>query len=305
MKLVLLSDIHLTSKRPIARRDNIERTGIGKFNYILKWANENGADICIAGDFFDKSREWNMLLRMVVLLRTYNVKIYCVYGQHDSYYYSNMLNNATTLGVLWSMGLVEMLKPTIPCRIGTDGHLYGSSWGEDLPTDIDDSKTNILITHRPVAQKEIFPGHKFIGSGRFLRTNKKFKLILVGDIHRHFYIERRGRHIVNTGPMLRLEATDYNKKHKPCFYVYETVTNEIHKEIIPHVPGDEVLDFSHLQTAQQNLVDEQKLIALAKAMQGSRSPGAKRIDIPKMLNKLNVTKRVKKIVMEIHHAARH
>jgi hypothetical protein len=104
--------------------------------------------------------------------------------------------------------------------------------------------------------------------------------------------------------MLRLEATDYNAKHEPCFYVYETVTNEIHKEVIPHKPADEVLDFSHLQTAQQNLIDEQKIAALVKAMKGPKSARLN-LNVPAMIAKINVNRRVKKIMLGIYHAARH
>ena len=79
MKLLLLSDVHLSSKTPIGRLDDYRKTCLRKFEYVLKYADKIGADIYQAGDLFDKPRDWFILLDVIELLKKYHmVQFNCV-----------------------------------------------------------------------------------------------------------------------------------------------------------------------------------------------------------------------------------
>ena len=68
MKLILLSDVHLSSKTPIGRLDDYRKTCLRKFEYVLKYAQKLNAQIVQAGDLFDKPRDWFILLDLIKLL---------------------------------------------------------------------------------------------------------------------------------------------------------------------------------------------------------------------------------------------
>ena len=89
MKLVLLSDLHITSVIPIARKDDVLKTGLKKLEYVLKYASRHNAAILQAGDFCNKARDWVVLFELSKLLSKYQVPIYAIQGQHDYYYRSN------------------------------------------------------------------------------------------------------------------------------------------------------------------------------------------------------------------------
>ena len=65
MKLALLSDIHGTSQTPVNRKDNLRKTFLRKFRFVLK----EGMPILIAADFFDRPRDWTLLYDTIRLIK--------------------------------------------------------------------------------------------------------------------------------------------------------------------------------------------------------------------------------------------
>lgn len=253
MNIIALSDCHLRSTTPIARKDNIFKTQFKKLKFIFDYAQEHDCIILQAGDFLDKSRDWAMLVSLIDFLGKYpDVRMYCVLGQHDKYFYSQ--TKATTLGVLEHMNLLRILDHKVPFGLGPF-NVFGSSWGDPLP-EPSHPKDNILVTHRPICDNRIYPGQEYTRSKKFLKSNKKYKLIVVGDIHRAFFHRIKNDHaIVNTGPMLRNEANEYNmQEHKPHFWHFQTMGTGYLSKLqlqgqkipIPHKSSDEVLTKSHI-----------------------------------------------------------
>lgn len=247
MKLILLSDIHLSSKTPIGRLDDYRKTCLRKFEYVLKYAQKINGQILQAGDLFDKPRDWFILLDAIQLLKYYGVKFWCVYGQHDTYMYSVENRSYTSMGVLQEYGLVNILDQNpSSCEI------YGISFSPNLEIPKPVTKgPNILVAHATISDQAIYPGQQFYLAEQFLKDNKNFDLILCADIHRHFHFKSNDRHLVNTGPMMRKEATAYNFTHKPCFYVYDTETKKLTKEIIPYEPAEKVLSRKHIESSAE------------------------------------------------------
>lgn len=247
MNFILLSDIHVTSKTPIGRKDNVLEAFKKKFSFILKYAKKHNAIILQAGDFLDQPRDWHSLYTTLCLLDKYKVPIYTIYGQHDLYMRANPLNTPTSIGILNKLELVNLLNES-PTIFEKNIYVYGCSWNSAVPKPTP-SKTNILVIHAPITTKKLFPGHKFTAVPQFISKNKGWDLILAGDIHIKT-IHKNKTILVNTGPMLRLASTRYNMKHQPCFFFYNTRLRKIRGITIPHKNSKLILSRSHIVKKQ-------------------------------------------------------
>lgn len=273
MKFILLSDIQATSKNPVARQDDILQAFFKKFNHVVRHAQNHNIPILQAGDFFDRPRDWYLLFKLMTRLKKWDVEIYSVFGQHDMYLYADRATTPTSLGVLAKAGLVTILN-TKPEKFFDSEHsiyIYGCSLGEGIPSAKGD--INILVIHAPISDTPLWEGHEYTKAHRVAQQHSDYDLILCGDIHRHFiHTARRtvrgsrNTTIVNTGPLLRHEATEYNYTHQPCYYVYDTTTKEVEPYMIPVRPAAEVLSSTHLESKKH--IDEilSELISSLKEM---------------------------------------
>lgn len=246
MKFVCLSDIHAVSKNPVGRKDEIDKTFIKKMIFVLSYAKEHKAKILQAGDFFHRPRDWRLLNIMVELINKYKVDIYTIYGQHDMYMYSDVEDSPTTMSILAKTGHFHILSGK-PVRFG-EVYVYGASYGSRVPRPKGD--VNVLVIHAPIAAKEVYPDQDYASPEYFMRKNKKYDLIVAGDVHRQFIKNLKTRQLVNTGPMLRLEATEYNMKHRPSLFVWDSKTFSLEKIEIPHKRAFRVLSREHIETSQ-------------------------------------------------------
>jgi hypothetical protein len=299
MKLILLSDVHLSSKIPIGRLDDYRKTCLRKFEYVLKYAQKINAMILQAGDLFDKPRDWFILLDVIELLKKYPVQVACVYGQHDTYMYSVENREYTSMGVLAKNNLVKILNQ-YPHSHEDTFNINGVSFNPDfeMPKLINKHKLNILVAHATVSDIALYPGQQFYDAKKFLHDNKAYDLILCADIHRHFYFSDKGRYLVNTGPMMRKEASHYNFSHEPCFYVYDTETKKLSRGKIPHKPAKSVLSRKHIESSVESDTMLQTFIAAVR--DDKMEVGANLVDnIHTFLKKNKIDKTVCNILEEV------
>ena len=243
MRFILLSDVHASSKTPMARKDDISKTWREKMDFVFFQAKRYRAIILQAGDLSDKSRDWGVLDGYVDLFNKYpDVKMFCTTGQHDLYMRSAINEVPTAMSILLKTKRLHVLsnKPEIIGGV----KVYGAGWKQSLPKP--KRSKNILVIHANISDEVLFPSHRPESTTSILQKHQEFDLILAGDVHRH--VLRRtsnNRILVNTGPMLRMEAEEYNLQHKPCCYLYNSETKDIKKIAIPHKPAREVLSFAH------------------------------------------------------------
>jgi hypothetical protein len=324
MKLILLSDVHLSSKTPIGRLDDYRKTCLRKFEYVLKYAQKINAMILQAGDLFDKPRDWFMLHDFVVLKDKYpDVRIHCVYGQHDTYMYSIENRAYTAMGILDKTDRVYVLGP-IPTA-GENYLTWGVSFNPDLKIPEPANKNpkrqpQILVAHATISDQALYPGQQYYSAKKFLEDYKAFDLILCADIHRHFYfsetqtikhIDNRElkqkvtgeypinkRYLVNTGPMMRKEASHYNFSHEPCFYVYDTETKKLSRGKIPCEPAKKVLSRKHIESSVE--ADTMLETFIAAVRDDKMEVGANLVDnIHKFLKKNKIDKTISNIIEEV------
>jgi DNA repair exonuclease SbcCD nuclease subunit len=278
---------------PIGRLDNIVETQFKKLRFILQWAKNHNSIILQAGDFFDKPRSWFLLPMVISLLKEYEVPIYCVFGQHDTFFYNEETRSNTNLGVLEKAGLVTILNDMPEC-FDNGLRLYGASYGQEIPQVQRNDEFNVLVIHGPICNEQV-PGTEIDAKG-FLALHSKYNIILAGDIHRKFQVWDKDRCLINTGPMLRRECTVYNMEHKPGFYYLE---NEKLKWIeIPHEVANKTLTRDHL------IQEENKNSLLQEFIEkiGTESDGDS-VSFQEVLQGLvkegSVSKRVQTIISEV------
>lgn len=303
INIIALSDVHLRSTNPVARKDSLPKTQFKKLEFVFKFAERNDCIILQAGDFTDKARDWDLLIKLISFFRKYPaVKFYQVLGQHDNYFYSS--TKGTTIGVLEEMGFINILNSHTSFRINK-WNIWGSSWEESMPTP-SSKLNNILVTHRSINPKQVYlyPGQKVIDSDLFLNKHKEYKLVIVGDIHRSFFRKLPGdRFIVNTGPMLRAEANNYNMvDHKPHFWHFKFEDNyveSVNKILIPQKESHHVLTRSHIQDTED--VDVDKLIEL---IENTSIGNVNRKAIRQVFNDKTVRLRIRNLMKEIYKNAK-
>jgi DNA repair exonuclease SbcCD nuclease subunit len=272
MKILLLSDLHLVVDNPIARLDDLVSTQWDKLDWIYEYARKNKINLILqAGDITHTKRSWSLLKILTDFLSLYDAIPTCVVkGQHDSYFH-DLDNDKTTTGILLSAGLLKLLDKN-GRSLQNEKHImvYGASYGEEVPNNLEDDAYNILVIHAPIAEKGI-PGVNYIDATEFLKKHKGYDLILCGDIHEKFLIKYKGRFICNTGPMLRMEASKYMFKHKPCFFVLDTDKNEIKEVLIPVAPAGNVLSRDHIDKQKQRQEEFDDFIDRVKDASGVSS----------------------------------
>jgi DNA repair exonuclease SbcCD nuclease subunit len=243
MKLILLSDPHITSINPVGRIDNLLLASKTKLEYVFLQADRNNANILIAGDTFNRPRDVSALFMFVSIMYKYpKVKVYAVKGQHDTY--ARNQNVVTNMGILEKSRMVTILNKVPQYSDFGIALLYGASWKDSVPVPekkLQHSDMNILVVHAPVTMKKFNLKFNHSSAQRFIRKHKGYDCIIVGDIHRDFiYRTKDGRLICNTGPMMRLETSESIINHKPRLYIYDTTTKEIESKIIPHIESSKV-----------------------------------------------------------------
>ncbi len=272
MKFLLVSDIHLRPDNPVGRLDYLPEVQWDKLRSIFNIAQEHEVrGVIHAGDLFHKPRSWTTLHWALELFFEYPaVHWYTVRGQHDSYM-NEKASEGLNFGILSKVGAIRELGPDAVYVEGESGliALYGAGWGEEVPKIKDTSDFTILATHRSISDEEMV-GIKTTSATRFIRLHR-FDLVVCGDIHRAFVVTAGKKTLVNTGPMLRAEATEYNFQHEPHVMIFDTEDRSLSRVEIPHEPSDKILSRAHLDVAQET---SEKLAEFVEGVQADFSPEA-------------------------------
>lgn len=258
MKIACLSDLHLIARNPQCRTDDLVELQWHKLKEVFNTAAAMGCKAIVqAGDITDRPRSWKLLPRLAdFLAHDWGMRFYCVYGQHDTYMYSEENRDRTNIGVLAEAGLVKVLCPK-PMRFGTRRdkvRLYGVSWGQEVPTPKIDGTPNVLVIHASIGPV-MYPGHNTSSAFSFARDNK-FDLIVCGDVHSAFHellthtiklSPLTERHIINTGPLVRKSADEVTMQHQPHFYVWDSKTKECEIFFLESAPAPrDVISREHI-----------------------------------------------------------
>jgi hypothetical protein len=310
MKLILLSDLHLSTEKPRGRLDDFEQAQWAKLEHVMQRGVKSRASIVQAGDFCDRPRNWQLLFELMMFFKRWSLpRIFMVRGQHDMYMHSP--EAVTTITALKWFEHVEIMEGR-GLGIGTDQPhnpvwMTGIRYGEDhhsIPPPEKNQHPHILVVHAPIAESPVFERHDYIDARGFAEKNRSYDIILCGDIHRHFCIKTKWNTILNTGPMMRREATEHNFKHEPCFYWFDTDTGKLEREIIPHRNSEEILTREHLEEQKEIKVLLDDFVNSIRKTLSSESPGVDVMaNLERALKSTDIPQSTKKLIQEVVDAA--
>lgn len=283
MKLLITGDTHLTDKKPENRTDDYGSTVLRKFEFVLETAGVNECSAILQPmDFFDgPSPSYDFFTKVYLLIEKYKLRIFTGFGQHDQKF-RNM--DKTGLAALIATCPYVVCKSFrfMPDNIA----LYKACFGETIPPIIKTKlpEFNILMTHRMIVQQKIWAGQKNYDTGEsLLEKHPEFNLIVTGDNHQNFVIEKDDRVLINAGSMMR--STIAQVDFQPKIYIIEIDNNQIVDLIeidIPIEPADAVFKIENIareknrdaqvdafidglsQHKQQDLLFEDDLMAYMK-----------------------------------------
>lgn len=258
MKFLLMSDMHLRASRPQNRVDDYLEAQNRKLDFIIDQYHKYDCECILqAGDLFDSPKAAHATVASLLGKMTggsqydrdpriYGGKVCMlgVLGQHDVYMHSLASYPRTPTYVLKSASVYDKCGSE-PFQYGPASHknrvhIYGASWGEDIPRIQDPEATNVLVAHKMVGDRRLFEGHKLSSDKRFARIHSQYDLILLGDFHYTFYHEVDGTHVLNTGCMMRTALTEEYWNHIPHCVVWDSNDNRLKWIPIPCDPPEKV-----------------------------------------------------------------
>lgn len=261
MKFICSSDWHIRKSNPQYRIDNFFDTQCEKIKWMVNYCVDNNiCGILHGGDLYDRfDCPYEAVRRYIILFNSYTtpIKMLGCLGQHDMRYHKIGSSN-TPAGCLYagiagtgSTILEEAPKEYIEPYSKTKIHIYGSSWGEKIPTIQDQSAINILVTHRMVTKSgPLWKDQTDFTEADELLKKTKFRLIVTGDNHNTFSHSYRMRYVVNSGSLMRAKIDQMD--HKPTFFVYDTNTNTIEKVEIPILNKRKVFAVEEIKDTKLN-----------------------------------------------------
>jgi len=240
LNILGLGDLHIRATPTKWRTLEYYESLFGKLKWIFDFAVEQKCHIILQpGDFLDGPEVPNHTLkRLIQLILDYTGNVYVVAGQHDLRY--RQLTN-TSLAVLNEANVIEILtdKP-IEYEETKLVHIYGASWDAKIPDPIDRNACNILVLHKMIVKDEpLFPEQTdYIKANDFTKQFNDYNLIISGDNHNSFSNITKSNSLINCGSLMRMTTAQY--EHKPCVWLFDTITGEITQRYIPIKPVIEV-----------------------------------------------------------------
>jgi len=309
-KLLLISDLHLRDTTPQGRIDDFQEAMWDKLGYVFYAAKDKGVDCILqAGDFFDKPKpSYSLVTRLISFcqcdLEQPSIPILCVMGQHDIYMRHSDIKG-TALGLLDMVGEIALVSESSPYKVvshhrGKECWIYGVNYGGDPNFTTKKNKVSILIIHADIGDKPLYPGHEYTDAEVFLKNHSNFDIILCGDYHYPFHIEKNGKHIVNTGCMLRMTRDKRDMNRKPHFYIVNTDTNKWEKYEIPHEPIDKVFSDKKELLEKPIIANEGDLIRFIQQLKQKGKSGIHYLDVlDAYCSKHEISEEIKELIREV------
>jgi len=248
MRLLITGDWHLRWKAPRWRRDDYFKAQQQKILQIFDIVDEEKCSVILQpGDFFDShDTPAFVIAKYIKWLKKWNsdglIKLFAVRGQHDLRYHSKNTDN-TPLAIMEAAGVLDILRDDEGHPLAHNIYLYGCHWNtEEIPTSLDDpADIKILLMHKMVIKdKKLWPGQDgYLVANHFLK-NHPFDLIVTGDNHKSFMVEKKGRYLVNCGSLMRSGIDQVD--HQPVVYVYDTDDKSLKSIPLNIKPVEEVFD---------------------------------------------------------------
>ena len=278
MNFAVVGDVHIADVAPSTRKDDYKNVVLGKLRYIIDYVNDRNketpgfyAAILLLGDLFHKKipfhNSHSMLAQLIKEFERASCAIFIVPGNHDIH--GNMSTFANQpLNVLVQAGVITLLDGKEPFLFD-DGDIKISLNGVPFSPLLDNKGAANLynLSHNDSADFKISMFHQMI-----LPNDKKFfndyinfedlkdincDMVLCGHYHEGYnppVQSDHGKYFVNGGSITRGTAEQSNFDKSPRFLSLEIKNNGsvvptmlVSSIDIPHVPANEVFDFTVIE----------------------------------------------------------
>lgn len=266
MKIGVIGDLHLTNHSPERRQDDYFQTLLRKLQQAMDIFTAQGVQYVIqVGDFFDSPTVANRVKSAVIrLLRQYRGPILCIYGQHDITGHSAATLPNSPLAVLEAAGVVEILGQKALDQVTM---IHGASFGEEVPAPHVGCH-NILVTHRMIGDRPLYPGQPLESPRVFLRHHPGYQLVLCGDYHYPFQDTYDGRIILNVGCIVRKNIKDVDMGLQPAVATVDLQTLAVESHPLEVEDSSTVFDLTREVKPRK---DEEALQRLVNDLRESRA----------------------------------
>jgi len=259
MKLLLSSDWHIRNTTPENRKDFFFETQLNKIKQIFTIFKERNCQYILqAGDLFDTPRpSFDLLETYISLFNKYNINsknFLAVAGQHDLRFRTE---ERTAFKLMRFLGFIQKVDAKI--NLSEDVHLYGASWGDDIPKIENKDKFNILLIHKTIIDRPQWPGQEgFLQSDKLFKNNS-YDVILAGDNHTPVFYKYKDQTILGCGTISRKTIAEADLK--PHVYILdinqEDLTYSLNKVELEYKPADVVFKPEALERTDKK--ENQKL----------------------------------------------
>lgn len=258
---ILCADLHFRPTVPVCRTDDFIVAMWAKLDFILTVSVEHEIPILCAGDVGHKPQWPNWLLaEFIHRVRDHWAvpMIFAVPGQHDLPNHDIDQWKHSGIGVLDRSGVVEMMGTDLKMKPRTikEGTIFPFCFGTKVGhiKREDYQGPSIAMTHALVTSGEkgdiletIYLEDQYYRGPTLLKDFPEYDLILTGDNHKPFVLEREGRILVNPGSMMRT-ATD-QIDHKPRIYLWYAKERRVEPIYLPIKQG--VIDRTHIDLSEE------------------------------------------------------
>lgn len=249
MKFICTADWHIRATRPRCRIDNdwLE-TQRKALNQVFEIAEKRNCDVYCVGDIFHSNSDTNF--ECISMVQDFSHKLTRIgrtlgvlAGNHDLPYHSSENLKKSAIGVLLDSYNIGYVMDSINDE--SQNNVSASNFDEPDNTD-----AKIVFKHTLTIPQEDKPD--FVDCETPESLLEKFpnaKWIFTGDYHHNFHYEKKGRHVVNSGCLLR-QASDM-KDYQCGVYFVDTDKNIV--EFIPIIDDEDLIDDSYiLQENERN-----------------------------------------------------
>ncbi len=282
---ILTSDWHLREDQPLCRTDDFWEAQRAKLEFISELQAKYDCPVIHAGDLFHHWKPSPRLLSFAIDHLPKNSggcwdeedcpTFQTVYGQHDLPQHNLGLADKSGVATLEKANRLEVLK----------GIHYGQPPGEFNTW----FNRGVLVWHKMTwVGKSPWPGCTD-PSAEELMEEYQYSLIITGDNHKSFVVEKDGRLLVNPGSITRQTADQATVK--PKVYLWYAKTNTVEPVYLP-IKRD-VISRAHIEHKAQR---DSRIEAFISRLDGEWEA---EISFEENLKRFAAKNRIRKSVMQL------
>ena len=302
MVIGFFSDFHATNETPKCRKDNYPEVQKQKFLQILDIFDLAGCKcVLFAGDFWDypkvpyKTVNWYL---KTLVDKWCGFKIYSVAGQHDQINHTMNLENSPYQTMLGAGVFQHLSENPVIFPEEQPVHIYGKSWGEEVPEISDKNAFNILVNHDTLVIDKLWEGQKDPKyADKFIKENP-FDLVVCGDNHNPFITRYRSRTLVMCGSVFRMKVDQAN--YEPRVYTFDTETRKIKKHRLKIEEG--VIKHEEHTKKKKDKLDLERFVSLLDEREIKRDFIRSTLEESKKIQNKAVRKEISDILLKAQEA---